>query len=102
MNFLSITNLIDNFNNLKENFNKENLDSQTEEKNNPFIIIISLILFLIILIIVIALYYWAIACLINFNLPSVVLVLCILFLLTGNPILSILFSYIFNNRPNLM
>ena len=51
MNFLSITNLIDNFNNLKENFNKENLDSQTEEKNNPFIIIISLILFLIILII---------------------------------------------------
>ena len=105
MNFLTVSGLIENFNNTKEKFG--NLSSKEEDdivktSSNLMMKILIFLFIVIIAIIVIALYFWAIKCILLFKLPKTISILCILFLLMGQPLFAIIFAYIFKDRATLM
>lgn len=93
--YLSVPYLVNKYKSFNENFN-DNSSPEEEISNNQQLIIN--IIFIITVLIVAALYYWAISALINFNIPPLITIICIIFLLIGNPLYAIIFLYLFKDK----
>tara|TARA_B100000886_G_C20300844_1_gene439618 strand:- start:196 stop:510 length:315 start_codon:yes stop_codon:yes gene_type:complete len=92
--------------NAHNHFNKESLDSKSggskSEAMDGYSKIFLIVTFIISLIIILAFYWWAISLLFKFSLPPTISILCVIFLLFGNPLLSIIFAYLFHNQTTKM
>ena len=95
LDYLSVPFLIEKYKTFNENFGEKNSSSEElTDLQYAFLIFI----FIIAVLIVAALYYWALTSLITFNIPVVIVVLCTIFLLIGNPIYAIIFAYLFKDK----
>lgn len=80
---------------MKENFGAA---SSSADESNMVLSGCSFIILLIAVCIVVALYFWAIITVCNFKLPLVIVCLCLLFMLLGQPMYSIILAYLFSNK----
>lgn len=101
MSPFTISFIIENFNNIKEKFGSQS--SSEEEATISSNVNLGTILFLILIcVMVFILYLWAFNCLFLFNLNPLILSLCIIYLLIGRPMYSILLAYVFKDKVNIM
>jgi len=100
MDFLTVPYIVNKYKDFKESFgntdNNDNSSSAEELTDVQQALLIAI--FVVAILIIAALYYWAFMLLFTFNLPFIVIILCILFLLIGNPLFAIIFAYIFKDK----
>lgn len=78
--------------------NRENFgaSSSVMEEPNPVSSMCSFLILLIMVCVVVSLYFWAIMTLYKFALPPFIKCLCVLFMLLGQPMYSIILAYLFD------
>ena len=92
---LTVPNLINHFNKIKDNFGNTNTsDKENQDGGGGFAM--QMLIFMIIAII--GLYIWAIVLLCTLNLEPIIKIICIVFLFFGQPIISIILAIIFNQK----
>ena len=98
MDFLTVPYLVNKYKYFKETFGNTNSTESSEEELTDVQQAFLIAIFVVAILIIAALYYWAFMILITFNIPFVVIILCVLFLLMGNPLFAIIFAYLFKDK----